>query len=52
MEEEKVQFHSETSSILSGKKSTSSSIQKRLTKAEKLAKKFAGKYNIDDQQDI
>lgn len=52
MEEEK-QFnsrtHSETSSIASAKKSNTS-IQKRLSKAEKLARKFADKYDLEEEQ--
>jgi hypothetical protein len=53
-EEEKrsVHSHSETSSIKSGMQSRPpshrSSLSKKLSKAEKLATKFADKYNIDE----
>lgn len=51
MEEVKSHTHSDTSSVASGKKSTGS-IQKRLSKAEKLARKYAEKYDLDEDGKI
>ena len=50
VEEDKINL-SETSSVASAKKSTSS-LQKKVSAAEKLAKKYAKKYDIGDDKMI